>query len=111
VDPSDKTGVYDAHVILTLPGTYTATVKGTIGSTAATLNFVLDLVADSGDIQLPVRQPSATSLQSSINDANYRATIMGWVGIGLGIAGVAIGTIALIKGQKQVRKAKMSDSS
>jgi len=111
VDPSDKTGVYDAHVILTLPGTYTATVKGTIGSTAANLNFVLDMVADSGDIQLPVKQPSATSLQSSINDANNRAIIIGWLGIGLGIAGIAIGTIALIKGQQQVRKAKMPDSS
>ena len=100
IDPSDTIGVYDAHVILTQPGTYNATVKGTIGSTPVILNFGLDTVADSGDIQFPVKQPSATTLQNSINDANNRATIIGLAGIVLGIAGITIGAVALIRRQK-----------
>ena len=100
LDPSDKIGVYDTHVILTQPGTYNATLKGTIGNTPVNLNFGLDTVNDSSDVQFPVKQPSATALKTSINDANNRATLMGWAGIGLGIAGIAIGTIALIRGRK-----------
>ena len=101
IDPSDTIGVYDAHVILTQPGTYNATVKGTIGSTPVNLNFGLDTVADSSDIQFPVKQPSPTTLQGSINDTNNRAMLMGWIGIGLGIAGVALGALALVKTRKR----------
>src|SRR6267143_4285457 len=101
MDPSDTIGVYDAHVILTQPGTYNATVKGTIGSTLVSLNFGLDTVADSSDIQFPVKQPSPTTLQGSINDTNNRAMLMDWIGIGLGIAGVALGAFALVKTRKR----------
>jgi len=101
IDPSDTIGVYDAHVILTQPGTYNATVKGTIGSTPVNLNFGLDTVADSSDIQFPVKQPSPTTLQGSINDTNNRAVLMGWIGICLGIAGVALGALALVKTRKR----------
>src|SRR5437867_12142802 len=77
IDPSDTIGVYDAHVILTQPGTYNATVKCTIGSTPANLNIGLQTVAESNDIQVPVTEPSPTTLQVPNNDNNNPLTLMG----------------------------------
>ncbi len=113
---TDTNGTYHAPVILTQPGSYSATLTGIIGHTSVTLTASADanlgferagdsyLGGDNGPMFPTVSpSPSPTALQTSINNVTSQAMTMGYAGIALGIVGIVVGAFALIRSRKSPR--------
>lgn len=112
---TDTNGTYHAAVILTQPGSYNATVHGTIGNTPINLKATPDKFervvdgydnSNPGGIMFPGSYQSPSALQASTADLNNRANtsmLMGYAGIAFGIVGIAIGTLALMRRPKTAK--------
>ena len=111
---TDTNGVYHAPVILTEPGSYNATLTGTIKSTAVNLIAVPDgfeRVEDGFDssnpngILFPGPAQSPSQLQASTGDANNRANtamLLGYLGVAVGVLGILVAVISLLRGRRTV---------
>ncbi len=107
---TEANGTYNAPVILTQPGAYTAKITGTFRTTSVSITAtpdafetVQDSYASNGPMFPTVSpSPSPTALQNSINTAGGQAMLIGYVGIAVGVVGIIIGSVALIRGRKRV---------
>ncbi len=67
ITPQDnRPGWYTFPVILTVAGTYSVRISGTLNTTAINFTVTLDAVAPASDIEFPVTNPSPTEQQQEI---------------------------------------------
>ena len=108
-------GKYYAFVDPTTPGFYQANILGTIKETTISLSMHPPKVHDRSYIEFPVKeeetrqqlleehttiQKQHESLQQQIDEIKGQSPSIAFVGIGLGIAGIVIASIAISKIKK-----------
>ena len=97
----DQPGQYAADFIPTRRGVYTVKLSGKIESTDVNNNVDIEEAVDAGGLQFPEPLPDVQTVNQAVsrveaaaNNANTAATI----GIGVGVVGVLLGGLALIRG-------------
>jgi hypothetical protein len=98
-------GAYTADIIPTRAGAYIFTFNGTVGDEQVNQKFEsgpgrFNDVQDAAAMQFPAVVPYAGDLVAQVQAADARAsqaTTFGYVGTGLGVVGVLIGLVALLR--------------
>jgi hypothetical protein len=98
-------GAYTADIIPTKAGAYIFTFNGTVGDEEVSQKFEsgpgrFNDVQDAAAMQFPAVVPYTGDLVAQLQAADARAsqaTTFGYVGTGLGVVGVLIGLVALLR--------------
>ena len=98
-------GAYTADIIPTRAGAYIFTFNGTVGDEQVNQTFEsgpgrFNDVQDAAAMQFPAVVPYTGDLVAQVQAADARAsqaTTFGYVGTGLGVVGVLIGLVALLR--------------
>jgi hypothetical protein len=101
-------GAYTADIIPTKAGSYIFTFTGTVGDQQVNERFEsgpgrFDDVQPLDSLQFPQVVPAAGELQAQVQAADARAsqaTTFGYAGIALGVIGILVGGLALVRKPK-----------
>lgn len=97
----EKPGVYTGDLIPTRPGSYIFHFTGSLETTPIDEKFEsgpgrFEDVADSSALQFPDRLLSSADIQAA-QDAATSAQTMAYIGVGVGVLGLIVGGIALMR--------------
>lgn len=99
----DHPGQYAADFIPTRRGTYTVKLAGKIENTDVNTSTDIEETVEATGLQFPETLPDAPAMNQAVNQAAAAASsanTTAWMAIGVGVVGVLLGGLALLRSRK-----------